>query len=415
MATRIYYGWWVLAVAFTGEMFAIGSTTYAFGLFVKPLAETFGADRATINVGLMLFIVGMGFSAPFIGRLLDRYSARLLVPVGALVMGVGMIAVALAPTLLLMGVAVLLLVAVGATMIGPLAANTLGARWFHRRRGLALGIIAVGTSVGGAVLVPLMALTMAQAGWRGALVIQGLLIAVFVGVPGFLFLRDRPADLGLQPDGDPARAMATEPGRAWTARAALAQRDFWCIALAVALTFAINQATLISLVPYGTDRGFTLGQATQLVSVLAACSILGKLAIGALADRIDKRWLLLAVVGAVLVEQGALLAQPSYGLLMAVCGIAGFASGGTLPVWASLIGERFGATSFGYVMGLMNPVNTIVSLLAIGFIGRVFDVTGSYAMAFQVFLGVALAAAVCAVLITPARAPAAPALARETA
>ena len=400
----IYYGWWVLAVAFTGEMFAIGSTTYAFGLFVKPLSEAYAADRATINIGLMLFIVGMGLSAPVIGRLLDRYPARTLMPLGALVMGGGMAGVALSPSLPLMALCILLPVAVGAVMIGPLAANTLGARWFVRRRGLALGIIAVGTSVGGAVLVPLMAFTMEHYGWRGALLIQGGLIALVVGALTLLVVRNRPQELGLRPDGDAASPLTAGPAVAeasWTVLQALRHRDFWCIALAVGLTFAVNQSTLISLVPYGTDRGFTLQQAQWLVSALAACSIFGKLVLGALADRVDKRWLLLVVVAAIGVEQTALLLQPGFATLLIVCGLAGFASGGTLPLWAALIGERFGARSFGTVMGLMNPVNMAVSLVAIGFIGRVFDVTGSYDLAFQVFLGVALAAAALAVAITP--------------
>lgn len=400
----IYYGWWVLAVAFAGEMFAIGSTTYAFGLFVKPLSEAYGADRATINIGLMLFIVGMGLTAPVIGRLLDRYSARQLIPLGALIMGAGMAGIALSPSLGWMAVCVLLPVSIGAVLIGPLSANTLGARWFVRRRGLALGIIAIGTSAGGAVLVPLMAFTMAQYGWRGALLIQGALIAVAVGALGLAIVRNRPQDVGLRPDGDAADAAATTAAgadRSWTVLEALRHRDFWCIALAVGLTFAINQSTLISLVPYGTDRGFSLQDAQWLVAVLAACSIFGKLALGALADRIDKRWLLLIVVAAIGIEQTALLLQPGFATLLVVCGLAGFASGGSLPLWAALIGERFGARSFGTVMGLMNPVNMIASLIAIRFIGRTFDVTGNYDLAFQTFLGVAVVAAVVTLLITP--------------
>jgi MFS family permease len=400
---KIYYGWWVLAAAFAGEMFAIGSTTYAFGLFVKPLAEAFATDRATINIGLMLFIVGMGLSGPLVGRLLDRFPARHVMAAGAGVMGAGMVAVAAAPTLGVMGLAVLLLVAVGATMIGPLAANTLGARWFARRRGLALGIIAVGTSVGGTVFVPMMGYTMAEFGWRGALVVQGIAIALVYGAIAALVVRSRPEEHGLHPDGAaaPLSGPAGGDGRVWTAGQTLARRDFWCIALAVALTFSVTQATLISLVPFATDIGYSDSQAQWLVSFLAACTIFGKLGIGALADRFDKRWLLLVVIAAVAVEQLVFLMRPGYGTLMAVCGLAGFASGGTLPLWASLIGERFGARSFASVMGLMNPVNMVFSLVTVPFIGRVFDKTGNYDLAFQTFIGAAIIAAVLTVLITP--------------
>ena len=73
---RLYFGWWVLAAVFVGEMFAIGSTSYAFGLFVVPAGEAYGASRGTLNTGLILFLLGMGLSAPFVGRLLDRFLLR---------------------------------------------------------------------------------------------------------------------------------------------------------------------------------------------------------------------------------------------------------------------------------------------------------------------------------------------------
>lgn len=404
MQPKVFYGWWVLAVAFAGEMFAIGSTTYAFGLFVKPLSAEFGVDRATVNTGLMLFIVGMGVLAPLLGRLLDRHPVRVLMPIGALAMGAGLAGIAVAPSLAVMALCILLPVSAGAVLIGPLTANTLAARWFERRRGLALGIVAVGTSAGGALLVPLIGLTMERFGWRGALAVQGALIAGVVGLLAALVVRGFPRELGLVPDGaDNPTAGAQSAAAEWTAARTLRERDFWCIALAVGLTFAVNQSALISLVPYATDRGFALAQAQWLVSALAACSILGKLALGALADRVDKRWLLLVVIAAIALEQLALLLAPGFTTLLIVCGLAGFASGGTLPVWAALIGERFGARSFGTVMGLMNPVNMVASLVAIGFIGRSFDATGSYDLAFRVFLGVAALAAVTALAITPRR------------
>ena len=399
----VYYGWWVLAVAFAGEMLAIGSTNYGYGLFVKPLTEEFGIDRASANAGLMLFIVGMGLGAPLVGRLLDRFPARVVMPLGALLMGAGMAGIALSPSLLGMALCLLVVVSLGAVAIGPLAANTLAARWFERRRGLALGIVAIGTSAGGTLMVPLIGFELQHFGWRGALLIQAALIAGVIGSLAWCVVRSRPQDLGLLPDGGGSTPASSAPADAevWTARRALRQRDFWCINVAVALTLAILQSTLVSLVPYATDRGFGLAQAQWMVSGLAACSIVGKLSFGAMADRVDKRWLLLAVISAVVVEQATLLLAPGYWTLLLICGIAGFAAGGMLPVWASLIAERFGARSFGSVMGLMNPLNMSAIVIALPFIGGVYDRTGNYALAFRVFLGVALAAALASVLIAP--------------
>jgi MFS family permease len=397
-----YYGWWVLAVAFTGEMLAVGSTNYSYGLFVKPLSEEFGLDRASANSGLTLFIVGRGLGAPLVGGLLDRFPARVVMSLGALLMGAGMAGIALSPSLL--GMALCLLpVSLGSVAIGPLAASTLAARWFDRSRGLALGIVAVGTSVGGTTMVPLIGFEMQHFGWRIALLIQAALIAGVIGSLAWSVVRSRPQDLDVLPFGDLSTPASFAPADAegWTARPAFRQSDFWCINVAVALMLAILESTLVSLVPYATDRGFGLAQAQWMVSCFAASSIIGKLSFGAMADRVDKRWLLLVAIGAVMIEQTTLLLAPGYRALLLIGGVAGFASGAILPVWGALIAERFGARSFGSVMGLMNALNISAIVIAIPFIGRVYDRTGNYALAFQVFLCVALVAAVATLLIAP--------------
>ena len=405
--SKLFYGWWLIAAVFVGEMFAIGSTTYAFGLFVKPLELEFGISRGDANKGLALFIIGMGLSAPLIGRLIDRRSARRVMLFGAAWMALGFVAVALAPSLQWMALAVLLMVAVGATMIGPLTANTLASRWFDRRRGRALGMVAVGTSVGGTLLVPLVAYNIEAFGWRQALMIQGGIIFVIVAALAIWVVRDRPQDMGLSADGDVVdrtNATAALPtGPAWTVGALLKQRDFWCIGLSVGLTFAVTQSVLASLVPYAADAGIDAQRGALLISVLSVCSILGKLLFGALAERVDKRWLLLAVVGFTVAQLCTLIVQPDFQLLLLICGIAGFAIGGELPVWAAIIAERFGSRSFGTVMGLMNPINMVCSLVAISYVGAAYDSSGGYTLPFQVFLGVAAASAVMTLLITAPR------------
>jgi len=411
-ATGLYYGWWLVLAVFVGEMFAIGSTTYAFGLFVKPLEQEFGISRGDANKGLALFIVGMGLSAPLIGRLLDRRSARAVMLFGAAWMATGLVAIALAPSLGWMALATLLVLGSGAAMIGPLTANTLASRWFERRRGRALGVVAVGTSVGGTLLVPLIAYNIEAYGWRQALMLQAGLVLLIVGALALWVVRDRPQDLGLLPDGaaqSPDQAVvpkASQVGPEWTVGRLLRQRDFWCIGLSVGLTFAVTQSVLASLVPYAADAGIDAKKAALLVSSLSVCSILGKLLFGALAERVDKRWLLLAVVAFTLLQLVTLIVQPDFGWLLMVCGLAGFALGGELPVWAAIIAERFGPRSFGTVMGLMNPINMVCSLAAISYVGLAYDRSGGYAQPFTVFLGVALAAGVMTLLIRAPRAPA---------
>jgi sugar phosphate permease len=277
------------------------------------------------------------------------------------------------------------------------------ARWFTRHRGKAMGIAAVATSLGGSVIVPFMAFNLERYGWRMALIIQGVLTVVIVGALAVLVVRSRPQDLGLLPDGDreaPAGAQDVASGPRWTMPQVLKTRDFWCIGLSVGLTFAINQSVLASIIPYATATGIGLKQATLLVSCMAIGSIIGKLAFGAIADRSDKRWLLLIAIACTVLQLAVLIAQPSFPVLLVICALAGLAIGGELPVWAALVAERFGPNSFGSVLGMMNPINMALSLVAIGFIGRSFDRTGSYTLALEIFIGVALLAAVLVLLIS---------------
>lgn len=407
--SKVFYGWWILAVVFVGEMLAIGSTSYAFGLFVQPAEQAFGISRATANSGIILVFLGMGLAAPFVGRLLDRYSARSIFVAGACAMGAGMIGVGLAPSLWMIGLCLVLLVAPGAIAIGPLAANTLVARWFTRHRGKAMGLAAVATSLGGAIIVPFMAFNLDRYGWRESLMIQGVVIIVSVSLLAVWLIRDRPQDMGLLPDGDAegsasANHSATLTGRQWTVPQLLRTRDFWCIGLSVGTMFAINQSVLISMVPYATDAGIGLAQATMMVSGLSIASILGKLLFGALADKVDKRWLLLTVAACTLLMLSVLIVSPSFWVLFAVVCIAGFAIGGELPVWAALLAERFGPRSFGTVMGLMSPFNMGFNLIAIGYVGKAYDLHGSYAVPFGHFMMVAGFATVLTLLISSRRA-----------
>lgn len=393
----VNYGWAIVAVMFVAQMLVIGITSYGFALLVKPIAAEYGLPRADVNIGLMLLLIGMALSSPLIGRLLDHVPGRLVVTCGAVIFGVGSVAIALTTSLLGMAAATLFLLATGTAMIGPLAASTLTSRWFEKGRGRALGVVSVATSAGGFVILPMMAALVEQLGWRGALAVLGLLVCFLVGGLGLLFVRE--------PDTRRNVAIANERGGGkggmrWTTGMLLRTRDFWLIAASIGLLFAVDQALLASLVAYGTDRGFSIQAAAMLVSAISGSAIVGKLAIGALADRMDLRWLLIGLVVMTEIYLAVLLAQPSYGVLMGASLIVGAAVGGSAPLWASFVALRFGVASYGAVMGLMALIQIPLTLVALRYIGHVYDSTHSYSPAFLAF---AVVAVVPALVILPVR------------
>ncbi len=396
---KSYYGWLILFVVFITQMLAMGGTAYAFGVFVKPTAEEFGAPRAAINNLLILWMAGMTLSGPLVGWLLDRYSPRYVVAGGALLFGVGLSAVSMLQSPLLIFLAALILIGPGSAALGPLMASTLVSRWFEHNRGRALGISAIAPSIGGFVIVPLLALSVELFGWRTAL-LQESLVAIILLLPLSLFL--------IRPDSAAPQALAsvgvtfeTNDTSSWTLKKLLGKRDFWLIALGVGFILSTGQAMVASLVPYGTDNGVDPIRATLMVSVLALANICGKLCFGVISDRVDKRKLFCIAALFGFVCFALLSMRPPYVLLVVAVFIGGLGIGGVLPIWGGMLADIFGRRSYGVVMGAMGPIHLPLHLLAIAGIGAIVDYTGSYDMAFVLFAVLVGAAGVLIFQVSP--------------
>src|SRR5262245_42776664 len=403
--SAVFYGWWMVGAAVLLQAFSVGFTQYAFPLFLKPVAEEFGASRSTVASGYSGLAVVMASLGPFLGPALDRRSIRAITCVGAAAMALGFAGISAAPELWVLGLLFAVVVGSGALAAGPLSASKLVANWFLRRRGLALGISATGTSVGGVAVPPLLTLAMERFGWRGAALAMAAAL-VLVALP--VLVVGHPEDRGLAPDGDPPETAppraAAPPPAARDSLALLVDRNFLAITLAIGSVFSILAGLLTNLHAWATDQGIAAERASLLFSTLSACGIVGKLAFGAIADRWSKRALVWIAMALLAVFLGVLLARPGFGWLVVASGLAGFALGGFLPLWGALIGDCFGRESFGRVMGTMGPLMLPLNIGALQLAPWSFDSTGSYDLALRGFLAwVGVAAAALALVRPPAR------------
>jgi MFS family permease len=403
--SAVFFGWWMVAAAVLAQAFSVGFTQYAFPLFLKPVAEEFGASRSQVASGYSGLSVVMASLGPFLGPALDRRSIRVILCLGVLGMAAGFASIAAARELWLLGVLFAGMVGAGALAAGPLSASKLVANWFLRQRGLALGISATGTSVGGFAVPPLLTLAIERFGWRGAALAMAAAL-VLVALPILaLSVVGHPEERGLAPDGDPPDPAA--PHAASAARPAhgslalLRDRNFLAITLAIGSVFSILGGLLTNLHAWATDLGIPAERASLLFSALSACGIVGKLGFGAVADRLSKRALVWVAMAMLAVFLGVLLARPGFGWLVAASGLAGFALGGFLPLWGALIGDCFGRESFGRVMGTMGPLMLPLNIGALQLAPWSFDTTGSYDLALRGFLGWVGVAAVALGLVRP--------------
>lgn len=414
-----FYGWYIVLCGFLAQSIRVGLGLQTFGFFFKPMSEELGWTRSMLTGGLMTNNILGAVFGPAIGFTVDRYGPRLLMAGSAGMLSVSLLLLSQTHSLwqfyLFYGV-------VGAfglssTTFGGL--NPTIAKWFVRQRGLATGIATAGVNVGGVVLTPVILFLISHYGWRAAWMVLALLPWPFVVLPSLLWLRRQPEDMGLCPDGDEAMGVPTgapatgvpavdpRPGSAdevsWTAPAAFRTRALWLLLAAEFFSDMAVSGGIVHRIPYMTDQGFSSAVAATTYVIYNVCAFFSKLILGSLADRYSVRHLTIAIMlGSALGLCGLIGATSVWQLYVGygvVYGIAGGAQN-TLPglIWP----HYYGRQSLGAIRGLTRPFGLASIIGGSMFAAFIYDMAGSYTLAFVVFVGCFV---VAALLIWLARRP----------
>src|SRR5262249_58096665 len=236
----------------------------------------------------MLVLTGVG---PVLGRILDRGSIRAVMALGAATSAACLVAMAHASALwqleLLFGVGV----ALGTAMLGPLSSSTVVAKWFRRKLGRAQGLVNMGGPAGGLLFAPIAGQLIARFGWRTTLLCYAGATLCTIPVV-WAVVRNRPADLGQQVDGEADPGGAPAPGHAepgWTAGQLARERRFWFLALPMGMLLSIATAWTVNFAPLARDVGVGTEQASLLIGVGAGIGMLGTALFRALADPFHQR------------------------------------------------------------------------------------------------------------------------------
>jgi MFS family permease len=361
LASRnIHYAWVMVAVTFLTSLISAG-TVGAPGVFIVPLQQEFGWTTAEISSALSIRFILFGLMAPFAAALLNRYGLRnvtlaaLLLVVSALVTSVAM--TQLWQLMLLWGV----VIGIGTGMTALVLGATIAARWFSARRGLVLGILTASVATGQLVFLPLLASITERLGWRVALAIVCVMLAVAASAV-LLLMRDRPSDVGLRPFGDEGTEPlpAPPPSNAPIMAAALGTlRDcskssvFWVLFATFFICGAsTNGLVQVHLIPMCLDFGIPQVQAATLLAAMGVFDFFGTIVSGWLSDRYDNRWLLFWYYG---LRGLSLLLLPFtdfsfYGLSLFAM-FYGLDWIATVPPTVRLTAQRFGPERANLVFG----------------------------------------------------------------
>ena len=392
--TRIFYGYWLVAITFVFMLLSYGCGSFVFSLFVKPLEASLGWGRGQVMVGFTIFFVMQGLVSPLVGRIVDRHGPRSVIPLGALAMGLGF-ALASRTNNLAMYYAAYVIIGAGSAGMGIVPCSAIVSNWFWRRRGVVVGIMAAGMGAGGLVMAPIVAHLLDSLGWRTAYLAMGVIICV-VAIPLALALvRTRPADMGLYPDGDPdetewLRVSASKhvEGQSLSLRQASKSAAIWLIGISFFVSGFSNTGALHAPVPFLADIGFPTATAAAALGTLGLGSALGKVFFGWLCDRVPpKRASALGLglqLGGVLVLLSIRSDSPD-ALIWAYALLLGFGVGSWLPTMSTLVSSTFGLASYGSVFGVIAFLESAGTAIGPLFAGIMFDATGTYYHSFVIF------------------------------
>ncbi len=401
--SRAYYGW---AIVFTSFFISIAQVPMygpVFSVFVKPIEDELGWSRTTITVAFTVGSLGGALLASVVGPIVDRYGARGVMSVTGLLVTAGLLSIAAMtePWHFWVAYGVARTVSVAGVGLGTSVAI---ANWFIRKRGRAIAMRAAGQRTGQAIVPLLILPVLLTLGWRESFVVLGVVAALFITIPSLMFIRRRPEDFGLRPDGDrapdhphpnlppsrgkgpggvPASAGTTIAEEySWTLRQVRATRTLWLLTLGMAAGLSAQIAINVHAVANFEDKGISQGLAVTVASIFTGVAAVSMMGWGMLVERIHVRYVSMAAMGLFFLAMGVLLVAETYPMAVLFAALFGLGTGGWTVAQMIMIPNYFGRLHAGSIKGFISPVEGLLGISGPLVAAFVFDATGSYDAAF---------------------------------
>jgi len=396
MQTRFFYGYIILALCFL-NMVVMRGVNGSFSVYYLALLHEFswshsdGASVASVN-----FVV-YALASPFVGLAFDRLGPRLLMPLGGLLVGVGLLLSSFAGTLWDLYISYGLITAIGQGALGFVGHIALISYWFVRRRATAIGIATMGQGMGALIMIPVTQQLIDLIGWRSTYMVTAALILAAIVPANTLLQKRRPEDVGQFPDGEnrtptdiaERHGKARTGNRDWTLRTAAGSFPFWCITIGhLALGTAVFMINT-HVVAHYASLGFDKLAAAFVAGLIGFVRIGGTAIWGFVSDHIgrDKAYGFATLVA--LIGIGCLIATPTgsplwFAYLTAVVYSIGHSAG--TPTYGAVIADVFSGHKIGLIFGLLEVSFGLGSALGAWVGGYLFDLTGSYAWPFSLCL-----------------------------
>lgn len=387
-----YYGWRVVLAACLGVMAGFGSLfVYTFAVFVKPLSGEFGWNREAISLGFGLAAVTLGLISPLLGRWIDRFGPRRIILPCMTAYCCAILSLAFLHARLWHFYAICIVLGLVGNGAAHLAYSRSISTWFQRRLGTALALVMVGAGLGAMILPVVAQAIITRSGWRAAYFSLGCL-ALLLGLPlSWRYVRER----GFARHES---APVSHSGMTW--QQGLRSPAFWIIVAVLFVSSISMNGAITHLSALLTDRGIMPGDAALCASVLGGSSLLGRIGVGWLLDRLFGARVALAVNLSTAAGIFVLARANSFYAGCVAAALIGIGAGGEAAITPYLLTRYFGLRAFSTLYGLTWTFYAAAGAIGPVILGRAFDLTGSYT-SLLITLAVALSLAAGMNLLLP--------------
>ena len=382
MSARYFYGWNVVGATFVMALWSFGLGFYGLTVYVAALQRLHAWSASAVSAPVTVYYVAGALLTASMGKLFERFGPRVVVAAGCVAMALGLTALGRVAALWQLYPAFLSM-AMGWGAMSGAAINIILAPWWEQRRGLAVSLAFNGATLGGVLIAPVLVPLIHTLGFPRALAVAALSLVVIPLPIAIGIMRRGPQTLGLGPDGDARRpAPATPAARHQPSPRSDELRTwrFWSVSAPFALGLAAQVGVLTHLVPLLTP---TLGaaRAAGAVSVTTGAALIGRLATGAVVDRVNPRLVATITLVVQMAGLGLLARAPSMASAYAGCALFGLGVGNLTTLPGLILAAEWPRERFAALVSLVVGINQLTFGFGPSLVGAVRDWSGAYAPA----------------------------------
>lgn len=396
---RFYYGWLMVVVGFILMAFAYVGSISITSVFVIPVTEGLGINRASFMVYPTILTVVSVFVSGFSGNRMARGNIKLIMVISALSSVIGYSILANASSVFIFYAGAVLL-GIGFANCTVLPISIIINNWFGGKiRGTVMGITFIGSGIGGLILLPILNSIITSNGWRvGYYSLAVLFLIVLIVI--FLTVSKMPAAKGFTRMGESEDELCAEEKKGMVIKQAMKTPMFWLILSTATLTVFGSSAILFNSAPYFIEVGFTVERAAQFASFNLGMLAVGKVVTGFLCDKLGTKFgsvFTALVFGLQFVFLAILPTNPSLFIWGAII-CYGIGGGGITVVPPLLVNALFGEKDYGNIVASMNMATNLGGAFGGMIAGAIYDATGSYVTFWWIAAGVMVAVALIRML-----------------